>query len=84
MLDVRRPFRGCRAIQFHAHCGLRISRVPERCRPGARTAPSDGKDGVVFMNEKTYGNYTLCALLSAEPGDEAARVRTEYHLDCDL
>jgi len=33
---------------------------------------------------KMYGNYTLCALLSAEPEDEAARVKAEYHLDCDL
>ena len=33
---------------------------------------------------KMYGNYTLCALLSVEPADEAARVKAEYQLDCDL
>jgi uncharacterized protein YegJ (DUF2314 family) len=33
---------------------------------------------------RMYGNYTLCALLSAEPEDVAARMKAEYQLDCTL
>ena len=32
---------------------------------------------------KVYGNYTLCALLKLKPEEEAARVKAEYHLDCE-
>lgn len=32
---------------------------------------------------KVHGNYTLCALLNVKPEEEAARVKAEYHLDCE-
>ncbi len=34
--------------------------------------------------EKMYGNYTLCALLSQEPGEEADKLIAHYKLDCKL
>lgn len=34
--------------------------------------------------EKMYGNYTLCALLSAQPGEEAGQLLEYYKLDCKL
>ena len=33
---------------------------------------------------KMYGNYTLCALLSQAPPDEAAAYMKQYKLDCEL
>jgi uncharacterized protein YegJ (DUF2314 family) len=36
------------------------------------------------MEEKMYGNYTLCALLSAQPGEDADRLLQYYKLDCKL
>jgi uncharacterized protein YegJ (DUF2314 family) len=41
----------------------------------------------IYVDRSThrmYGNYTLCALLSAESAEEAARVKAEYQLDCEL
>jgi uncharacterized protein YegJ (DUF2314 family) len=34
--------------------------------------------------EKMYGNYSLCALLSEQPGEDAARLLEYYQLDCKL
>ena len=51
---------------------------------------SFGKEDIVdwiYIDRSTqrmHGNYTLCALLSAEPAEEAARVKAEYRLDCEL
>ncbi|HEX5162161.1 MAG TPA: DUF2314 domain-containing protein [Steroidobacteraceae bacterium] len=43
-------------------------------------------DWIYFDREtrKMHGNYTLCALLTEEKPEEAARVKAEYKLDCDF
>jgi len=33
---------------------------------------------------RMYGNYTLCALLTQEPAEQAAKAIAEYKLDCAL
>jgi uncharacterized protein YegJ (DUF2314 family) len=35
------------------------------------------------LENKTYGNFTACALLAHESEEQAAAVKKEYGLDCD-
>ena len=32
--------------------------------------------------QKMVGNFTMCALLTQEPAEEAAQIRRRYKLDC--